>query len=58
MQDWKQYFFSEKQTITYRFLQYQPIAICETYQTDSAELLKPSKQQTDEMEIDNIYQSL
>lgn len=38
--------------------QYQPIAICETYQTDSAELLAPATTTEDEMAIDQLYQSL
>jgi len=37
---------------------YQPIAICETYQTDNAELLAPATSATDEMAIDALYQSL
>lgn len=58
MNQWIEKFIPEQQSKQAASSHYQPIPICETYQTDNAELLAPATSTTDEMAIDALYQSL
>ncbi len=57
MNEWIKKLVPEQQNKQDTSNHYQPIPICETYQTDSAELLAPATPAGDEMVIDALYQS-